>query len=70
MGLDVAHHSNDERLGVAIGNFANEMSSFYVSSSGSNTFSDDAIVLGIGALTRKVLTFGLFFFDFDNDGAN
>ena len=68
MGLDVAHHSNDERLGVAIGNFANEMSSFYVSSSGSNIFSDDAIVLGIGALTRKVLTFGLFFFDFDNDG--
>lgn len=68
MGLDVAHYSNDERLGVAIGNFANEMSSFYVNSTGLNTFSDDAIVLGIGALTRKVLTFGLFFFDVDNDG--
>ena len=68
MGLDVAHHSNDERLGIAIGNFANEMSSFYVNSTGLNIFSDDAIVLGVGALTRKVLTFGLFFFDVDNDG--
>ena len=68
MGLDVAHYSNDENLGVAIGNFANEMSSFYVNSIGLNIFSDDAIVLGIGALTRKVLTFGLFFFDVDNDG--
>ena len=67
MGLDVAHYSNDERLGIAIGNFANEMSSFYVSTPGTNIFSDDAIVLGIGALTRKVLTFGLFFFDVDND---
>lgn len=67
MGLDVANFLNDERLGVAIGNFANEMSSFYVNSPGTNIFSDDAIVLGIGALTRKVLTFGLFFFDVDND---
>lgn len=67
MGLDVAHFANDDRLGVAIGNFANEMSSFYVNSPGADIFSDDAIVLGIGALTRKVLTFGLFFFDVDND---
>ena len=67
MGLDVAHYANDERLGVAIGNFANEMSSFYVNSPGADIFSDDSIVLGIGALTRKVLTFGLFFFDIDND---
>ena len=68
MGLDVANYNNDDRLGVAIGNFANEMSSFYVRSGTSNVFSDDAIVLGIGAYTRKVLTFGLFFFDVDNDG--
>ena len=68
MGLDVAHFSNDDRLGVAIGNFANEMSSFYVNSDDANIFSDDAIVHGIGSHTRKVLTFGLFFFDADNDG--
>ncbi|MCY4129797.1 MAG: CRTAC1 family protein [Gammaproteobacteria bacterium] len=67
MGLDISHYSNDERLGIAIGNFANEMSSFYVNTPGANIFSDDAIVLGIGALTRKVLTFGLFFLDVDND---
>ena len=68
MGLDVANYANDGRLGVAIGNFANEMSSFYVSSGNLSIFSDDAIVVGIGASTRKVLTFGLFFFDVDLDG--
>ena len=67
LGLDVAHYSNDQRLGVAIGNFANEMTSFYVNTAGMDVFSDDAIVVGIGAATRKVLTFGLFFFDVDND---
>lgn len=68
MGLDVANYDNDAKLGLAIGNFANEMSSFYVGDSGSEVFSDDAIVVGIGAATRKVLTFGLFFFDVDLDG--
>ncbi|MYD42661.1 MAG: CRTAC1 family protein [Gammaproteobacteria bacterium] len=68
MGLDVANYQNDTNLGIAIGNFANEMSSFYVGEAGSSVFSDDAIVVGIGASTRKVLTFGLFFFDVDLDG--
>ncbi len=68
MGLDAARFANDERIAVAIGNFANEMSSFYVSEPGLGIFSDDAIVAGIGAQTRKVLTFGLFFFDADLDG--
>jgi enediyne biosynthesis protein E4 len=31
MGIDAAHFRNDEALAVAIGNFANEMTSFYVS---------------------------------------
>lgn len=68
MGLDVTNYMNDDRLGIAIGNFANEMTSFYVSSTNMKIFSDDAIVVGIGAPTRKVLTFGLFFFDADLDG--
>lgn len=68
MGLDVARFGNDERLGIAIGNFANEMTSFYVGEPEYRTYSDDAIVVGIGASTRKVLTFGLFFLDADLDG--
>ena len=68
MGIDVAHYANDERVAIAIGNFANEMSSFYIGTPSHPTFSDDAIVAGIGAPTRKVLTFGVFFFDADLDG--
>ena len=68
MGLDVARYNNDERIGIAIGNFANEMTSFYVSDPAIGVYSDDAIPVGIGAATRKVLTFGLFFFDADLDG--
>ncbi len=68
MGIDAAHYANDGRLGIVIGNFANEMSSFYVSRSGEQVFSDDAIVAGIGADSRRVLTFGTMFLDIDLDG--
>lgn len=68
MGIDVAHFGNDERLAVLIGNFANEMSSFYVTSDDRGVFSDDAMIVGIGPASRRVLTFGLVFFDADLDG--
>lgn len=67
MGIDAAYFANDDRLAIVIGNFANEMSSFYVSRSG-ELFSDDAIVAGIGADSRRALTFGLMFVDVDLDG--
>lgn len=67
MGIDMAHYRNDERLAIAIGNFSNEMSSFYVSQA-PGQFADQAIVEGIGARTRLALTFGVFFFDYDLDG--
>ena len=66
MGIDAAYYANDERLGIVIGNFANEMSSFYVTRTG--VFSDDAVVTGIGAASRRALTFGLVFLDVDLDG--
>ena len=66
MGIDAARY--DDKLAIAIGNFANEMSSFYVARPGESVFSDDAIVAGIGAPSRRVLTFGLAFFDADLDG--
>ena len=68
MGADAAWFANDDKLAVTIGNFANEMSSFYVARPGEDLFSDDAIVSGIGAPSRRALTFGLFFFDADLDG--
>ncbi len=67
MGIDSAFFRNDESLAVAIGNFANEMTSFYVSQ-GELLFSDGTIAEGIGSPSRVSLTFGLFFFDYDLDG--
>ncbi len=69
MGLDVGCVRDDPRCAcVAIGNFANEMTAFYVSAPGSLVFSDQAVANGIGPSTRLFLTFGVFFFDADLDG--
>ena len=68
MGMDAARYANDAKLGIAIGNFANEMSSFYVVRPNETVFTDDAIVAGIGAPSRRTLTFGLAFLDADLDG--
>ena len=69
MGCDWACFRNDERLGLAIGNFANEMTALYVSDQpASLQFSDLANLYGLGAPTQPPLKFGLFFFDYDLDG--
>ena len=68
MGIDTLRFADDTMVGIAIGNFANEMSSFYVARPGERVFSDDAIVSGIGAPSRRALTFGLAFLDADLDG--
>ena len=68
MGADAADFRNDGQLGFAIANFANEMTSLYVSQGDPTLWSDEAITAGIGAPSRRVLSFGLFFFDYDLDG--
>ena len=68
MGADVAHFRNNPDLGFAIGNFANEMTSLYVTQGSGFLFTDEATVEGIGPASRRALTFGLFFFDYDLDG--
>jgi hypothetical protein len=68
MGIDAAHYRNGRELGWAIGNFANEMTSLYVTQVTDWQFADEAIAEGIGAPSRKALSFGLFFFDADLDG--
>ena len=67
MGIDAALLS-DDRTAIAIGNFANEMTSFYTADRGNLSFSDQSIIAGIGAASRQALSFGLFFFDYDLDG--
>ena len=68
MGIDAAWFRNNREIGIAIGNFSNEMTALYVSHRGRPLFTDDAVSNGIGPVTRHELTFGLFFFDADLDG--
>lgn len=68
MGIDAARFRNDDSLGIAIGNFANEMSSLYVSQRDALVFSDEAVAEGVGPASQSLLKFGLFFFDYDLDG--
>ncbi len=68
MGIDAAYYRNSEDLGVVIGNFANEMTSLFVTSGGRPPFADEAVLEGIGPVSRLALTFGELFFDYDLDG--
>jgi hypothetical protein len=68
MGIDSDYFRNDRELGVFIGNFANEMSSLFVTAEGRPPFADEAVLEGLGPDTRLALTFGVFFFDSDLDG--
>lgn len=68
MGIDAARFREDGALGIAIGNFANEMTALYVAQDQPLTFGDEAITEGIGPASRLLLKFGVFFFDYDLDG--
>ncbi|TVQ84390.1 MAG: CRTAC1 family protein [Chromatiaceae bacterium] len=68
MGIDAAWFRDDDELGIAVGNFANEMASLFVTSGGRPPFADEAVLEGMGPASRIPLTFGLLFFDYDLDG--
>ncbi len=68
MGIDAARFRDDGALGIAIGNFANEMTALYVAQNLPLTFADEAITEGVGPASRLLLKFGVFFFDYDLDG--
>ena len=69
MGIDIGEIRNDGQLGIGIGNFANEPSSFYVQQPRDPwQFADMSSAEGIGSPSRLTLSFGLFFFDYDLDG--
>ncbi|MEM9378511.1 MAG: CRTAC1 family protein [Planctomycetota bacterium] len=68
MGIDLGDFRGDGALGVCIGNFANEMSSLFVKRPNRLRFTDDAMGEGVGSPSRRRLSFGMFFFDYDLDG--
>lgn len=68
MGIDSAILGESMEQAIAIGNFGNEMTSFYVRPADSSLYTDQAIVTGVGPASRRAVTFGLFFFDYDLDG--
>jgi hypothetical protein len=68
MGIDTSHFRNDPSIGVAIGNFANEMTALYVTRDHNLQFYDEAVSNGLGPNTRMQLSFSVLFFDADLDG--
>jgi len=68
MGLDTSHFQNTADFALSIGNFANEMTSFYVKRGQQPFFTDESVIIGVGPQSRHALSFGLFFFDYDLDG--
>ena len=71
MGIDAAYFRNDPSIGIAVGNFANEMLGFYVSNPSAKSslhFTDDASAEGLGGPSRLPLKFGVIFLDYDLDG--
>lgn len=68
MGIDVARFRENDAVGVAIGNFANEMTALYVAYGNEMQFMDEANSTGLGPNTRLELTFGVFYVDYDLDG--
>ena len=67
MGIDTAWFRNSSAIGIAIGNFANEMTALYVAKSNDLQFRDEAVSNGLGPRSRLELKFGVLFVDLDLD---
>ena len=67
MGIDSIRFRNGH-LAIAIGNFSNEMTAFYVTRDDSMDFTDEATSTGLGPQSRLELKFGTLFVDVDLDG--
>ncbi|MGC2620292.1 MAG: CRTAC1 family protein [Acidobacteriaceae bacterium] len=67
MGTDAGDYDGSGRQGLVIGNFTNEGLALY-QNQGGGLFLDQAILAGLAEPSERVLTFGLFFFDYDLDG--
>jgi hypothetical protein len=67
MGIDCADVRNNGRLAVLISNFSHQMLTFFEEDA-TQLFSDRTASVGMGESSSPYLGFGLFFFDYDNDG--
>ena len=67
MGIDCADWRNEGRMGLIVGNFTREGLSLY-RNLGEARFREESHSAGLGDTSQLFLTFGAFFFDFDNDG--
>lgn len=67
MGIDVADAANDGKSAILVSNFAREPNSYFTWQGGF-LFSDRTYESGMGSPSLQSLGFGLFFFDYDNDG--
>jgi enediyne biosynthesis protein E4 len=67
MGISWGDYDNDGKFDAIVGTFQNEVKSLYRSEE-AGAFTDVAYKVGIGIPSSPVLTFGIRFFDYDNDG--
>lgn len=67
MGVDAADYDRTGRPHLLVGNFSNQMLGLY-HNEGKSLFVDEAPRRTIGKASLLSLAFGVFFFDFDNDG--
>ena len=68
MGIDAAYFRNNDELGIAIGNYANETTSVFVGDGDPPLFADESLAVGVGGPSRAALTFGILWADLDLDG--
>ena len=68
MGIAFGDTKNEGGVSLAIGNFSNEMWSFWSSGPKGDFFVDESVVSGLGRTSLLPLTFGIGFSDFDLDG--
>lgn len=67
MGVDAADYDGSGYPSVVIGNFSNQMLGMY-HNEGKGLFVDEAPSSAVGRASLLTLAFGMFFFDYDNDG--
>jgi hypothetical protein len=68
MGIAFADTKGDGGSSLVIGNFSNEMWSFWSAGPKGDLFVDESVVSGLGRTSLLPLTFGVEFADFDLDG--
>lgn len=67
MGTDFGDYDNDGDLDIVVGHFQWESNTLY-RNEGNGFFSDVTFAAGLGVASLNYLTFGIGFFDYDNDG--